>query len=132
MRVRVVGIPLWVTVFAGFIAILSTTIGILGLIDPTKVLGYFEGADRLAVTWAGRNAGLGLAMAIAFYLRNSAAYAAAFIGSVFREIGDLLSLLAGEFSIGGLIGIGVFLLLDVSAFVLSIRAALKSRTTGSE
>jgi len=125
MRVRVPGIALWVTIFAGFIAILSTTLGLRGLIDPTTALGYFEGADNLAVTWAGRNAGLGLAMAVAFLLRNPAAYATAFMGSIFREVGDLIAFLNGPFSIGGLIGIGIFLLLDIAAFALSLRAALK-------
>ena len=129
MRVtfRVIGIPIWVTYIVGLFGIFSTTLGIMGLIDHTTVMGYFKGADSLAAAWAGRNAGIGLAMVVAFYLRDSAAYAATFLAAVFREIGDSYNIFAGNVTTAPLIGMSLFLLVDISCFALSLRAALKQR-----
>ena len=124
---RVDGIPIWITYVTGLLAIFSTFLGVMGLIDPTTVMGYFKGADHLASAWAGRNAGIGLAMAIAFYLRDPAAYAAVFMAAIFREIGDSFSI--SYINAVGVTGLGVFLLFDIIAFALSFRVALKARAS---
>lgn len=122
---RVEGLPIWVTYLTGLLAVFSTVLGIMGLIDPTTVMGYSAGAEHLASGWAGRNAGIGLAMAVAFFLRNPAAYAAVYVAAVCREVGDSFSLSSAN--VAGVVVLGVFLLWDVIALVLSFRAALGAR-----
>lgn len=118
--IRTEGIPIWVTIIAVLIGLLGTTLGIMAMLDPTSAVGYIAGADGLALTWAGRNAGLGVALLVAVYLRNANGYAAALAGSLFRELSDLLS---GGFAIG----LAIFMLVEVVCFVISLRAALRTR-----
>jgi hypothetical protein len=127
MTFRVAGVPIWVTYVIGLFAIFSSTLGIVSLLNPSMALGYIAGADSLASGWAGRNAGIGLAMAVAFYFREPAAYAATFVAAIFREIGDSYHLFAGDITMPALIGVSLFLLTDISCFMLSLRAALKQR-----
>ena len=124
---RVSGVPIWITYLTAFFAVFSTSLGLLGLIDPATVMNYLDGADNLALAWAGRNAGIGLAMAIAFYLRSAAAYAAVYVAATFREIGDAFGIFAGDINLVGIIGIGLFLALDIGIFVVCFRSALRAR-----
>ena len=118
--IRAEGIPIWVTLIVTFVGFVGTALGIMAMLDPTSAIGYIAGADSLGLTWGGRNAGLGVALLIAVYLRNASGYAAAIAGSLFRELSDLLS---GGF----VIGIAIFMLVEIVCFVISIRAALKTR-----
>jgi hypothetical protein len=119
--IRANGIPLWITIVALLIGLLGTAIGIMALLDPTAAFGYIDGADSIARTWAGRNAGLGVALLVAVALRNANGYAVAFAGSIMREISDILDILNG--GVGTLAVIGAFLLVDVICFGISVRAA---------
>jgi len=127
MRFRVAGIPLWVTIYVGFFMIFSTVLGVRALIDPTTALGYVPGAEGMGLAWGGRNAGIGLAQVVAFFTRSPAAYAAVFLACTLREIGDLLSSLAGPPSTE-YIAIGVLAVVEFIAFLLSLRAAIKAKT----
>ena len=118
--IRAEGIPIWVTIIAALIGLLGTTLGIMAMLDPTSAIGYVAGADSFALTWGGRNAGLGVALLVAVYLRNANGYAAALAGSLFRELSDLL---AGGF----IVGLAIFMLVEVACFVISLRAALNNR-----
>ncbi|MEM7032441.1 MAG: hypothetical protein AAF629_23010 [Chloroflexota bacterium] len=117
--IRAEGIPIWVTIIVALIGVMGTALGIMAMLDPTSAIGYVAGADGLALTWAGRNAGLGVALLIAVYLRNASGYAAAIAGSLFRELSDLMS---GGF----VVGLAIFMLVEVVCFVISMRAALKT------
>ena len=118
--IRAEGIPIWVTIIMGLVGVMGTTFGIMAMIDPTAAIGFIDGADSLAIAWGGRNAGLGVALLLAVYLRNSGAYAAAIGGSLFREISDLI---ANGFPLW----IMIFLVIEIVCFVISLRATLKAR-----
>ena len=120
--IRAKGIPVWVTIIAVLLGLFGTAIGVVVMINPSLAFGYIAGADSLALTWAGRNAGLGIALLVAVYLRNANGYAVAFAGSILREVSDILSVLPN--GSGMIIGVGIlFLLVDIVCFVISLRAA---------
>jgi len=119
--IRAKGIPVWVTIIAVLLGLFSTAIGVGVMLNHSLVLGNIAGADSLAITWAGRNAGLGIALLVAVYLRNANGYAAVFAGSILREVSDIFSFLPNG---GATIGLGIFfLLVDIVCFVISLRAA---------
>jgi hypothetical protein len=131
MTFRAPGIPLWVTVVIAAFAIFSTTFGVVALINPKLALGYVDGADAIALGWAGRNAGIGLAMAAAFFLRNASAYAVTFLAGIMRELGDGLSMLSGDVGTGGVVVLVVILAIEVSCLTLSLRAARQTSPAGA-
>jgi hypothetical protein len=124
---RADGIPAWVTILAVLFGLLSTVVGISVVLYPGTALAglgieYTDGAAGLALTWAGRNAGLGIVLLVAVYLRNASGYAVAFAGTFLREASDILH----YFSVnaGMLISVGISLLLvEIVCFVISFRAA---------
>ena len=120
-------IPLWVTVVAALLGIYCTLIGVIGLFDPTSVPEFVTGADNLGTAWAGRMAGTGVALLLAIVLRSAAGYAIAFAAGIFREVGDAI-VAASETSDGfPLIVVIVFLVVDIAAFVVSIKGAAEGR-----
>lgn len=129
-NIRTQGIPMWITVLTGLFAIFSTSLGVMGLIDPTTAMGYSPGAEDLAAGWAGRNAGIGLAMGLTIFLRQSAAYAVVYLAAICREIGDSFGIIGSDVNAGSLAGLGVFILLDVIIFVTCLKAALHVRHMG--
>ena len=119
------GIPIFVTVYGGILALIGIYLGIAGLFDPTTAVGYVEGGDMIAGAWAGRTLGLALATALALWFRTVQAYTLVFMASVCREGGDVVGALNSG-SNGILTALLVFLALDVICFVLSLRALAKS------
>ncbi len=123
--IRANGIPIWVTLFALLGGVMGTFLGASSLLDPTSAMGFVEGATELATTWAGRNLGLGFAMLIAVLMRNSAGYAVAFSGAIWREISDLMA--------GAASGAGInyaflgFLVVELICLAIAIRATLQQR-----
>lgn len=119
------GISIFVTAFGALIAVMGTIFGVSALMDPSAAIGYIEGADFMALSWAGRNLGLAVAMGVALWMRTASAYVIVFIGSLCREIGDVL----GAFGTGNtemvpmLIG---FLVADLICLAFSVRAMRKS------
>lgn len=89
--IKAEGVPLAITLFTILMGVGGTIIGVLALLDPTTVVDFVDGADKMGTAWAGRNLGLGFAMLVAVALRNSAGYAVAFSGAVWREISDLVA-----------------------------------------
>ncbi len=78
----------------------------------------------MSIALGGRQLGLGLAAGVAVLLKSPAAYIAAFVGGVGRDVGDLIAHVGkSEPTIGVMVGIVVFLI----AGVLGIRAANKAR-----
>lgn len=121
------GIPFFVTVYGGLLALIGTFLGIAALFNPSMAVGYIEGADMIAGAWAGRTLGMALVLALAIGFRNPQVYVLAFLGSVCREAGDVV----GAFNSGSTNLIPVlagFLLLDAICLVLSLRA-LKAKPT---
>ncbi len=104
------GIPLWVTIFA-LLVFLSGAMASVAIITGTHDVD-----SGFALSWAGRNFGLGLIAALAVFLKSATAYLVAFVGGIFREASDLVGELSKAepnmgivaflvvFLIGGVIG----------------------------
>lgn len=119
--IRTNGIPFVVTIFAILVGAMGTFLGVTALIDPTSAVGYIDGADVMALSWGGRNLGLGVALLVAVVLRNANGYAVAFAASIFREVGDIVASLSGDtgFGVATLAG---FVVVEIICFALSVRA----------
>ncbi len=122
MNVRANNIPLWITVIAILLGLFCFAGGVLGLIDATSVTDFVTGADNLASAWAGRMAGTGAALLLAVLLRNAHAYTVAFAVGIFREVGDLVAALSGTAEGFPLAVVGIVLLVDIVAFIISWQA----------
>ena len=115
------GIPLLVTVYRGVFALIGTFLGISALIDPSSAVGYIDGADMISRTWARRTLGLAFALALAIWFLNAQVYTIAFLGSVYREGGDIVG--AINSASNSLIPVlGGFFALDVICLLFSLRA----------
>lgn len=125
--IRARGIPIWVTLIALLVGTMGTIIGIGAMMNPSSISGFVEGAERLGITYGGRNTGLGVALLLAVLLRNAAGYAVAFFASVFRELSDIIVTFPD--STGTAIGLGVFLLIEIICLIISLRAAIGNNST---
>ena len=121
--IRTNGIPLGVTILAMLIGAMGTFLGVTALLDPTTAVGYIDGADVMALSWAGRNLGVAVALLVAVILRNANGYAVAFAGATFREVGDIFASLNGDTGFG-VTTLVVLALIEFVCFALSVRAAL--------
>ncbi len=54
------------------------------------ITGAHDVDSGFALSWAGRNFGLGLIAALAVFLKSASVYLVAFIGGIFREASDLV------------------------------------------
>lgn len=119
--IRANGIPIWITIVAILIGGMGTFLGVNALINPTTAVGYIDGSDVMALSWAGRNLGLAVALLVAVFLRSPSGYAVAFAGSIFREVGDIVASLSGDtgFPVATL---AVFVIVEIVCLVLSVRA----------
>ena len=127
-KIRPEGIPNWVTILAILIGLVPTGVAIAVSLNHSFAPGFIEGADGLTITWAGRTLGLGLATLLAVYLRNANAYAVVFLGAIIRELSDIWFAIAGGLY-GLAIGITILLLIEVAAFIVSLRTALRKNST---
>lgn len=121
--IRANGIPIWITIVALLIGTMGAFLGITGLVDPTSAVGYIDGADVMALSWAGRNLGVAVALLIAVALRNASGYAVAFGGAMFREVGDIFASLVGDTGFGIPV-LAIFLIVEIICLALSLRTAL--------
>ncbi len=121
--IRANGIPIWVTVIAVLVGAMGTFLGVTALLDPTTAVGYIDGADVMALSWAGRNIGVAVALLAAVLMRNASGYAVAFAGAMFREVGDIVASLNGDTGFGVSV-LAVFLVMEVICLAVSVRAAL--------
>ena len=82
-------IPLWILIYGGFIALYGVGAGLYGLSNPTP-MSPGVGLDKLAV-WglASRNVALGLAIALALWLRHPTALAVLFAALLLVDVIDL-------------------------------------------
>ena len=96
---RAPGIPLWTTIFAGVLFLVGCAIGI------PAILG--QGADiepLVNASIGGRSLGIGVAAGLAVFLRSPSAYLVVFVGSVVRDIGDLVTELSRTDPSTGILG----------------------------
>ena len=115
------GIPLFVTVYGGVLALIGVFLGISALINPSSAVGYIDGAEMISGAWAGRTLGLALALGLAIWFRNAQVYTLAFLGSVCREGGDIVGAInSGSSSLIPVLG--GFFALDVVCLFFSLRA----------
>lgn len=121
-KIKTPNIPIWITFIALMLGLFCVGIGMRGLFDPTTVNDFVTGAEDLGYTWAGRMAGTGFALLLAVFLRSPGAYAAAFAASILREVGDAFAAGLGTSDIVPLWFIIVALVIDIVAFVYSMRA----------
>ncbi len=115
------GIPLFVMIYGGILALIGIYLGITGLVDPTTAVGYVDGGDMIAGAWAGRTLGMALVTVLAIWFRTPQAYVLVFLGSVCREGGDVIGAI-NTGSSSTLMVLLVFLALDVICLILSVRA----------
>ncbi|MEM7268933.1 MAG: hypothetical protein AAF401_06740 [Pseudomonadota bacterium] len=121
------GIPFWMTVFGALLAMGATAMGVVGVAAPWFVPNYIQGVgvEELARGWGARQAGVGLAMALAIYIRHAAAYAAAFFAGVVRDVADVATMLVGDIWLPGLFVLFVILVLELVCFATALRVAEK-------
>ena len=120
--IRVNRIPLVITLFAILVGAMGTFLGVMALIDPTSAIGFIDGADVMALSWGGRNLGLGVALLAAVALRNASGYTVAFAGSIFREVADIIASLNGDTGFGVTM-LAVFVGIEIICLAFSVRAA---------
>lgn len=124
-NLKPIGIPVFVTLYGGLLALIGTYLGISALLDPSVAVGYIDGAELISGAWAGRTLGMALALALALWFRNAQVYTLAFLASVCREGGDIIGAIhSGSTSLIPVLGI--FLFLDLVCLILSLRALQKS------
>lgn len=120
---RTSGVPIWVSIITLLLGLLGTTLGMMAFFKPDIALGYIEGADTLAITWAGRNPGLGLALLMAVFLRSREGYVIALCGSLFREISDMVAT-------GVSVALAVFFLVELVCFEVKRHGLSKAHWRG--
>lgn len=125
--IRANGVPIWITIVAILFGVMGTYLGINGLINPDSAVGFIEGADVLALSWAGRNLGVGMVLVVAVLMRTASGYAVAFGGAMFRELGDIVASTVGDTGFGIPVLAGI-MLVEVVCCVVCVRAALAQRT----
>lgn len=118
------GVPLVATLFAIMMTVGGLVIGVQALLDPTTAINFVDGADKMGIAWGGRNAGLGVAMAVAILLRSVHAYAAGFAAAMLREFSDLIAGLSegGSFDSASAIVL-VMLALELVFLAICVRNA---------
>ncbi|MEM8860213.1 MAG: hypothetical protein AAGD96_17945 [Chloroflexota bacterium] len=124
--IRAKGIPIWITAIAILFGAMGTFLGVNALINPSTAVGFIDGADVLALSWAGRNLGLGIALLVAVFVRSAGGYAVAFGGAMFREIGDIFAQTVGDTGFG-FATLAVLAILELVCFGFALRAVLAQR-----
>ena len=61
-RLRLSGVPIWVSFYALILFVIGTGLGISTLLDSTNAVNYVTDADAIAGAWAGRTLGRGLGL----------------------------------------------------------------------
>lgn len=125
--IRAKGVPIWVTAIAILFGAMGTFLGVNGLINPDTAVGFIEGAEVMALSWAGRNLGLGIALLAAVILRNASGYAVAFGGAMWRDVGDMFAQTVGDTGFG-IPTLAVIVLIEVVCLVFAVRGVMANRS----
>lgn len=83
------GIPIWTSFILGFIALFCVITSALALTGN-------EVNALMGPAWAGRNLALALISLLAIFWKSPVLYIAAFLGSICREIGDMVEIYQSE------------------------------------
>ena len=119
--IRAKDVPIVITFLAILVGLGGTFLGLQALFNPSSAIGYIDGSELISVSWAGRNAGLGVALLLAVIMRHAAGYTVAFGASIFREISDVMA--NTSYGDGFPVEFAIFMLIEIVAFVICLRAA---------
>ena len=86
-------IPIWITIFGGFLAVFGLGLGIMGYLQPDLVIpGYTEdtNAHKMAM-WmtSARNIAMGVVMIYALFSKNPSLIGLAFLMRLVTELADM-------------------------------------------
>ena len=119
-------IPLWITIFGGFLAIFGLGLGIMGYFQPDMVIPGFTGdtnAHRMAM-WmtSGRNIAMAVVMIYALFSKSPALIGLAFLMRLVTELADMpATAVSGVMGIPPAIIYIVYLLFFIAPEILAIR-----------
>ena len=122
-------IPRWITVYAGFLAVLGLIAGLLGFIAPQLFLPDViidPPQQQLLGLYAGRSITMGLVMAFALYKRNPDYLFLAFLMRLLTELFDTIVMVRAN-----VFNVPPFLLLLSMIIVFIIPEALALRKLAS-
>lgn len=86
-------IPIWITIFGGFLAVFGLGLGIMGYLQPDMVIPGFTGdtnANKMAM-WmtSARNIAMAVVMIYALFSKKPALIGLAFLMRLVTELGDM-------------------------------------------
>ena len=119
-------IPLWITIFGGFLAAFGLGLGIMGYLQPDVVIpGFTEdtNAHTMAI-WmtSARNIAMAVVMIYALFSKNPALIGLAFLMRLVTEIGDMpATAISGVMGISPAIIYAAYLLLFITPEIIAIR-----------
>lgn len=118
-------IPLWITIFGGFLAIFGLGMGIMGYLQPDMVISGFTGdsnAHKMAM-WmtSGRNIAMAVVMGYALISKKPELIGLAFLMRLVTELTDMpATALSGVMGIPDMAVYAVYLLLFILPEILAI------------
>ncbi|MEM1374828.1 MAG: hypothetical protein AAGF78_10660 [Pseudomonadota bacterium] len=115
-KLKVDGIPLWVTLFLAFIVLLGVGLGAPAMLGQ----GLME---THTIGWGGRQLGIAVGSILAIVYRSQVGYLIVFTCALFKETSDLLEVLSVPGAgIGMVIGFVPFIGLELVSLWFSYRA----------
>jgi len=119
-------IPLWITLFGGFLAVFGLGMGIMGYLQPDIVISGFTGdtnAHKMSM-WmtSGRNIAMATVMILALVSKKPELIGLAFIMRLVTEVTDMpATAISGVMGVSPTIIYVAYLLLFITPEILAIR-----------
>ena len=119
-------IPLWVTLFGGFLAVFGLALGVMGYFKPEMVIPGFTGdtnAHNMAI-WmtSARNIAMGVVMIYALLSKKPALIGLAFLMRLVTESFDMFGTAAsGVMGVSSTLIYAVYILLFITPEIFAIR-----------
>ena len=115
-KLKVDGIPFWVTLFLMLIIVFGFAFGVPGMLGQ----GLME---TQTIGWGGRQLGIAVGSVLAILYRSQVGYLIAFTCALFKETSDLLEVLAApEPNMGMVLGFVPFIIPEIISIWFSYRA----------
>ncbi|MGI3187416.1 hypothetical protein [Nioella aestuarii] len=115
-KVKVEGIPIWVSLFLMLIVAVGIGLGVPAMIGQ----GLME---THSIGWGGRQLGIAVGSILAITYRSQIGYLIVFTCAVFKEISDLIEVLSmPDPGVGMVLGFAPFIALELVALWYSYRA----------